>query len=372
MLKESILAVLTVVIFSTLLAVNVSFACTDFQIKAEDGSIVIARSNEFGVPPNSSVVFEPSGKEFSGMTPEGQKGLSWKSRYGFLGINGMGMSEKFADGMNEAGLSIEGLLFSESKYEPIGPGNSAQALSNIDFGKWVLSNFATVDELKKALSKVSVWGEVVPQLGGVLPLHFAVHDAAGSNLVIEFINGEKKIYDNPIGVMTNMPEFPWQITNLRNYVKLDSLNAKPKTFSGVVLKQMGQGSGWLGLPGDWTPPARFVRAVQMVNAAFPAKDAKEALILAGHIINTVDIPHGVIRDEQKDEKSPVVSEYTPWTVYKDLTNRILYFRTYENPNLRFIDLKKLVSDPSGKSRTIPMSTGAGPEDLTADMSQISP
>ena len=372
MLKKNVFSVLMVVIFSTLLAVNVSFACTDFQIKAGDGSVVIARSNEFGVPPNSSIVFEPAGKEFFGMTPEGQKGLSWKSRYGFLAINGMGLTGKFADGMNEAGLSIEGLLFPESKYEPIGPGSSAKALSNIDFCAWVLGNFATVDELKKALSNVSVWGEVVPQLGGILPLHFAVHDATGNNLVIEFINGEKKIYDNPIGVMTNMPEFPWQITNLRNYIKLGSLNAGPKAFSGVVLKQAGQGSGWLGLPGDWTPPARFVRVVQMVNAAFPAKDVKEALILAGHIINTVDIPHGVIRDEQKDEKSPVVSEYTPWTVYKDLTNRILYFRTYENSNLRFIDLKKLVSEPSGKSRTVPMSTGAGPEDLTADMSQISP
>ena len=372
MLKKNIPAVLAVVIFSTLLTVNISLACTDFQVKAQDGSIVIARSNEFGVPPNSSIVFKPAGEEFSGMTAEGQKGLSWRSRYGFLAINGMGLTEKYGDGMNEAGLSIEGLVFPESKYETIGPGNSAKALSSLDFSAWVLSNFATVDELKKALSDVSVWGEVIPLLGTTLPFHFAVHDAAGNNLVIEFINGEKKIYDNPIGVMTNMPELPWQITNLRNYVKLGPLNVPPKTFSGVVLKQNGQGSGWLGLPGDWTPPSRFVRAVQMVNAAFPAKDAKEALILAGHIINTVDIPHGVIRDEQKDEKSPVVAEYVPWAVYKDLTNRVLYFRTYENPNLRFIDLKKLASDPSGKSRTIPMSTGSGPQDLTADMSQVSP
>jgi len=365
MLKKYALWVIS--IFFLALSINTSFACTDFQLKADDGSVLITRTNEFGVPPDSSIIFEPAGKEFSGTTPDGAKSLTWKSRFGFVGINGLNIGEKFVDGMNEAGLSIGGLLFVEGKYETVLAQHSDKALSNLDFVSWILSNFATVDEVKKALPNICVWGEAIPQLGAVLPLHFAVHDALGNNLVIEFIDGQKKVYDNPIGVLTNMPELPWQLANLRNYVNLDSLNAKPKTFSGVAVNQFGQGSGWLGLPGDWTPPSRFVKIAEIKNSVFAPKDAKEALILGGHIINTVDIPHGVIKEEQKDANSPVVAEYTPWTVYKDLTNKMLYFRTYENPNLRFIDLKKLAAEKPGKVQVLPMSTGIGPEDLTASM-----
>ncbi len=365
--KKRIIWLGVMVSFFIVAGFKVSFACTDFQIKAEDGSVIIARTNEFGVPADSGIVFEPAGKEFSGLTPDGGKGLSWKSKYGFLAINGLGLKENFIDGMNEAGLSAGLLLFVESEFETVNKKNSNQAVSILNLCSWVLGNFSSVEEVKKALSGISVFGEVVPQLGGPLPLHMAVHDAAGNNLVIEFINGEKKIYDNPIGVMTNMPEFSWQMTNLRNYLNLNSLNAKPKTFSGVRIDKTGQGNGWLGLPGDWTPSSRFVRIVQIVNAAFPAQNAREALILSGHIMNTVDIPHGVIKEEQNDEKSPVISEYTQWTVYKDLTNKILYFRTYENPNLRFIDLKKLIAMPSGKFQPVPMSTGPGAEDITGIM-----
>lgn len=369
MLKKYALVVGLAVVFFSIIGINLSFACTDFILKAEDGTIINARTNEFGVPPNSSIVFEPAGKDFSSITPDGQKGLSWKSRYSFLGANGMDLAEKFIDGMNEAGLSVGLLLFTESKYETIDKDNAASALSNLDLVSWILGNFATVEELKKGLPNVHVWLETIPSLGVALPLHVAVHDAQGNNLVVEFINGEKKIYDNPIGVMTNMPEFPWQITNLRTYVNLNPINAEPKKFSGVTIKPFGQGSGWLGLPEDWTPPSRFVRITQMVNSVYPAKDAKSALNLSMHIINNVDIPTGVIREKQVD--GTVICELTQWTVFKDLTNKILYFKTYDNSNLRFIDLKKLSLENKGSSKvlTIPMAEGSEPLDLTEKMTQ---
>ncbi|MDD4955702.1 MAG: choloylglycine hydrolase family protein, partial [Candidatus Omnitrophica bacterium] len=341
------------------------FACTDFVLKAEDGAVINTRTNEFAIPANSNIVFEPAGKDFSSVAPEEQRGLSWKSRYSYLGINGMGLSDKFVDGMNEAGLSVGCLLFLESKYETIHKPESA--ISNLDFVSWILGNFATVEELKKELPKVRVWMETVPGAGAGLPLHVAVHDAKGNNLVVEFINGEKKVYDNPIGVLTNMPEFPWQITNLRAYLNLNPFNALEKDFAGITVKPFGQGSGWLGLPADWTPPSRFIRIVQIQNAAYPAKDAKTALSLAVHIINNVDIPSGVIRETQAD--GTIVSELTQWTVFKDLTNKVLYFKSYDNSNLRFIDLKKLANEnkSAGKALTIPISQGGEPQDLTGNM-----
>jgi choloylglycine hydrolase len=248
-----------VVALASLLLSQEVFACTSFQVKANDGTVVIGRSNEFGIDAHSQIVFEPAGKEFVSKTPDGKTGKTWTTRYAFLGINGLGLVESFAEGMNEAGLSVEGLFFEQTKYEPVEQKESHLAISSNDFASWILGNFTTVDELKKELSNVHIWGDTIPMFGRSLPLHFAVHDPSGKCLVVEFINGEKKVYDNPVGVMTNMPELPWQITNLRGYLNTNASNPKAKDFNGVSITPTGAGSGWLGMPGDWSPPSRFVR-----------------------------------------------------------------------------------------------------------------
>ena len=340
-------------------------ACTDFQVKAEDGTVIIARANEYGLDAHSQIVFEPVGKQFATNAPEGKKGLSWKSRYAFLGINGLGLQEKFINGMNEAGLSMEGLMFPEAKYETVRPGDNASAISILDIGSWILGNFATVSELKEQLPKVHIWGELIPKFSATMPLHIAVHDAAGNNLVIEFIDGKKNVYDNPIGVMTNMPELPWQITNLRNYLGIDSLNPPEKDFRGIALNPFSTAVGWRGIPGDWSSPSRFVRIAYQVNMVSPVKDGKVALNLAKHILNTVDIPLGIINAKVVD--GSVVSEYTQWSVLSDLTNRVLYYYAYDNMNLRAIDLKKIISESPSGSKIIPMAEGFTFTDMTKEM-----
>ena len=276
---------------------------------------------------------------------------------------------KADDGMNEAGLSVEGLYFTESKYETVDLKDAANAVSSNDFITWLLSNFATVDEVKKALPSVRVWGETLQLLGTPIPLHFAIHDASGKALVVEFIGGEKKIYDNPIGVMTNMPEFPWHIANLRNYVNLNQLIPKAKVFKGVTISPTGTGSGWLGIPGDWSPPSRFVRVAYLASMTPSVKDRAEAINLAKHILNTVDIPMGSVEAELKSKDNPegVSKEYTQWSIFLDLTNRVMYFDTYDDMNLKFIDLKKMAADGTKTVRFITMSDGFSAADKTAQM-----
>ena len=92
------------------------------------------------------------------------------------------------------------------------------------------------------------------------PFHYVVYDAAGASIAIEPIGGKLKIYDNPLGVMTNSPTFDWHMTNLRNYIALNPRNVPPLKIDGMTFRQFGEGSGMLGLPGDTTPPSRFVRA----------------------------------------------------------------------------------------------------------------
>ena len=113
--------------------------------------------------------------------------------------------------------------------------------------------------------------------------------------MIEYVDGELHTYDNPIGVITNSPTFDWQQTNLRNYINLSTVNASPLTIDGVTLAPFGQGSGMMGLPGDFTPPSRFVRAVALSQDAVPGQDAEATVKVAFHILDSFDIPLGAVR-----------------------------------------------------------------------------
>lgn len=326
-----------------------ALACTDFVLKAEDGSMVNARAMEFAVALDSYAVIYPRGFVFASDAPGGKKGASWTGKYGFAAISGIGL-EGVTDGMNEAGLSVGFLWLPETEYQQVPKKESAKAVDITDLGSWMLSNFSSVEEVKKSMRNIFVWGRPVPEANNMfLPLHVAVHDASGENLVIEFINGQVQIHDNPVGVLTNAPTFDWQVENLRNFVNLTSVSAQPMSISGVTLAPAGQGSGMLGVPGDWTPPSRFVRAAFFTHFADQPKTADEAVLLAQHILNTVDIPYGEAKGETPEG---VEKDYTMWTVIKDLKNKVLYFRTYENLSLRAVDLKKLDLSPGSAVKSI--------------------
>jgi len=333
MLKKYTVAIWAAAIL--FLGLDISFACTDFQVKAKDNTVVIGRSMEFPVDLHSSVIIVPRGTRFVSINDKKVKGVSWKNKYGFLGINAYNVKNSYVEGFNEKGLSFGALMFVGAKYQPALAG---KFVTISDFGSWLLGNFADVNEVKQALPKVKITSMNLKGAGGEVFMHVALHDAAGKNLVIEFIDGEVKVYDNPLGVLTNRPEFSWQINNLRNYINLDAYDRKDRLLNGVKIDPTGVGSGMLGLPGDWTPPSRFVRMAFCIDSALPAKDSSEALNLAEHLLNIVDIPKGAI----KENPAPFITleGYAQWVVIKDLNNLILYYKTYENPAWKMIDLKK--------------------------------
>jgi len=343
-------------------------ACTDFQIKATDGSVIIGRSMEFATQVQSHIFIKARQEKQEGGAPDGGKGLTWSAKYGYIAINVFGLEDVVVDGMNEEGLAVEGLWLPGTKYQGISKKEADRALSAGVLGAWILGNFSKTEEVKEAIKGVRVWCTVVPELNMEPPMHLAVHDAQGNNIVIEFIEGQVKVYDNPIGVLTNSPTFDWHLTNLRNYINLDSRNAAALTIAGMTFAPTGNGSGLLGIPGDWTPPSRFVRAALFVHFADPAKNAQEGVILAGHILNTVDIPHGLIKDPTPQPS--FIEDYTQWTVIKDLTNKVIYLRDYNNLSLRSVDLKKIKFEPGTKTKSISIeSSEGGIKDITAELSQ---
>ncbi len=321
-----------------------SHACTGITLCATDGTVVHARTMEFAIDIHSDVLVIPRGYARVGSTPDGQQGLKWSSKFAAVGTNGVGKPFLF-DGVNEKGLAA-GLFYfpTAAGYMPYTPADAHKTLAPWELGSWMLENFASVDEVKANLNKVTVPAVVYEGWGFAPEVHYIVTDATGKSIVIEYVGGRLNVYDAPLGVLTNSPTFDWQMTNLRNYVNFSMTNVPPVKLGSVTLKPFGQGSGMLGLPGDFTPPSRFVRAVAFSQSVFQPKTGDDAVLEAFHVLNQFDIPKGAAREHEKDEHGNVLADYTIWTAASDLHTRRFYFRTYQNSQIRMVDLMKMNLD----------------------------
>ncbi len=306
---------------------------------------------EWAVDLQSRFRIHAKGEERQGQPVHGVRGLQWTSSFAFIAADGYHLDVAL-DGLNTAGLSLGLLWMPDTKYESASKNDTKIAIDVLDVGGWLLGTCSTVGECVDKLSEVRIVSDVLEAMGAIPTVHIALHDAHGKNAVVEFTDGEKRIFDNPNGVLTNAPTFDWHMTNLRNYLHISPNNPKPTQFHGTVLNVPGQGGGFLGIPGDWTPPSRFVRTTSLLNFAQKALDASSGIILAQHVLNAVDIPKGNVRP---DENDATISDYTQWAIIKDLTNRVLYFRTYDDLNLRRFDLKDLDLLSPDEGRTISMS-----------------
>ncbi len=343
-------------------------ACTTFKIRSKDGAILVGRSMELGMPLQSAVMIVPRGFPLSATRPDLKPGTTWVAKYGFAGMNTLGVDIS-TDGLNEAGLSVGTLYIPEFvQYQPFPAQAGKAAVSNLELSNWLLSSFATVGEVREALPKITVYDVVIPP-AGPQPLHWAISDAQGGSIVVEYVGGELRIHENPIGTLTNSPNFEWHITNLRNHVDLTNQNLDGLKLGTVEIRPLSQGSGMLGIPGDYTAPGRFIRATALAWSTVPPATAVEGANAAFHVLNAVDIPIGAVaqRVPGKDGAPPTLAyEQTQWATVHDLTNRILYFRTYGSLLIRKVDLQRL--DWTGKTiRHVPMPTGMEAEDVTAQV-----
>ncbi len=312
--------------------------CTNFRLKAKDNSVVVGRTMEFGIDLQSKITVFPRAFKFQGTGPNNKPGLSWQGKYGFVGMDVIGMPV-VSDGLNEVGLYVGDLyLPGFAEYQTVPEGEEAKAMSPLDVAGYLLSLCATVEEAKEAIQKVLVWPLYEEPIKAVPPLHFAVHDASGASIVFEYIKGELAIHDNPLGVLTNSPYFDWHMINLANYSNLSANNVERLNLEGDTVTPIGQGSGMIGLPGDATPPSRFIRAVALSQSAVKAENAEQATLGAFHIINNFDIPKGFAR-EVKDGNT--YYDYTSWLTISDLSQKIYYYRGYDNIKFYQVPLQKV-------------------------------
>jgi choloylglycine hydrolase len=313
------------------------------MLRNADGTVVHGRTVEFGIPLTMDIVVVPRGYDFVGQTPLGD-GKKWTTKYGALGAIVFG-NLGIMDGINEKGLAIGTFYFpTEAEYTPTTAENQSRSFSSIDFSNWVLTQFATVDEVRAAIEAGDAI--VAPTLlqgwpQQVQPFHWIVYDKSGKSLVIEPVKGKLVLTDNPLGVFTNSPTFDWHMTNLRNYIALNPRDVPPITVDGTKFQAFGMGSGMLGLPGDFTPPSRFVRAAVFSATAKPATDSTAGIFSGFHLLNNFDIPVGVARASEDGHE---VADQTEFTAMRDPQKLRFYYKTFDDQTIRVADLNEFDLD----------------------------
>lgn len=326
---------LTTIVLS--LAVQAVPACTGITLKSGDGSTVLARTIEWGGSDlNSRYVIVPRGFKQQSYIPGGQKGgMTLTAKYGYVGLS-VEQEEFVAEGLNEAGLSA-GLFYfpGYGMYEDYKEENKAKSVADLQLVSWILGNFKTVDEVKDGLEGIHVVA-IDPRASTA---HWRVAEPSGRQIVIEIVDKKVKIYDNKLGVLTNSPGFDWQMTNLNNYVNLYPGTAKGKAFGDIRIASFGAGSGFLGIPGDVTPPSRFVRAAWYQTTAPTLATANKTVRQCFQILNNFDIPIGI--ETAEGEKAVDIPSATQWTSATDMTGRKIYYRTMYDSAIRMIDLGKI-------------------------------
>lgn len=343
-----------------------ALACTGIILHAEDGATIPARTLEFSFDIQSNIYAVPAGTEIETLVLDADEtGFTFTAKYGFLGANAFDYPVVF-DGINTEGLYFGAFYFaSEAVFGEVSDENRDRAVSSDELGNWVLAQFTTVEEVRAALPDIEVVGTYVDTIDGIAPFHYLVVDASGSAIVIQYTAKGLTIYDNPVNAIANDPTFDWHLVNLSNYIGLQAENRERITVGDLTLSTFGQGSGMIGLPGDFSSPARFVRAVAFANTAMPAATAGDAVFQAFHILNAFDIPKGAIRDTGS---AGVLTDYTVWSSASDTANLNYYFKTYKTQAVEMIDIRQALAGMDAPS-VLTMESGFVVRDRTRDFNQ---
>ncbi len=284
--------------------------CTGLALETKDGLHLFGRNMDIEYSFNQSIIFIP--RNFKCVNKSNKKELTTK--YAVLGMGTIfddyptfadGMNEKglgcagprnfkcvnksnkkelttkyavlgmgtifddyptFADGMNEKGLGCAGLNFpiyvSYSKEDIEGKTN----IPVYNFLLWVLANFSSVEEVKEALKNANIVDIPINKNIPNTTLHWMISDITGKSIVVEQTKEKLNVFDNNIGVLTNSPTFDWHVANLNQYIGLRYNQVQEFKLGGQSLTALGQGTGLVGLPGDFTPASRFIRVAFLRDA----------------------------------------------------------------------------------------------------------
>lgn len=324
----------------------VSSACSSFILKGSDNGLAYGRSMEFGFPLNSELMTIPRAFAMQGVGVDGKPGtgLNWTTKYAAVGMNAVGWPA-YVDGMNEKGLI--GAMFNapnSAVFENVAPADSASSISSAQVPVYVLTNFATVDEIKAGLSKIKVnRSPVGPYNNQIAAVHYSFHDASGKSIVVEYLNGQLVITDNPVGALTNDPPFRDQLNSIGNYANLTKVERAPLVINGAKFSPPSSGSGLHGLPGGFLSPDRFIRAVFLSDSVPKTFTTQEMEAAAWHVVGGFDIPPGAVTLPASNPYGGGTGGYetTEWSIVANSKSLVYNVKMYANTNIYTFDLKKM-------------------------------
>ncbi|GEK91658.1 linear amide C-N hydrolase [Alkalibacterium kapii] len=304
--------------------------CTTIGFSYNNG-YVFGRTLEVGATLDNKLLFIPKNIDVT-KTPD----KTYQSKYSILG-SGFFNIPSFGEGINEKGLMGSNNLFpgyASFSDEPIKGMINTTTSQAFDY---LLTRCANVNEVKKEAENINL----VKQLNGdeSASNHFFFMDESGDKVVLEPKSGKLIAYTNPFGVLTNAPEFHWHQTNLKNYLNLKSENTKESQFNQQKVTQTGVGTGMLGLPGDFTPPSRFIRAAYYVSNTPKTMERNSALLQGFRILAHFDIPEGAIIYNDKKQ-----SHQTLYTSMMDTHKRSFHIKNRSNTYIHNFYLEDFVNE----------------------------
>ena len=260
-------------------------------------------------------------------------GGNFSEHYAIIGMaHIVGDVPLFYDAVNEKGLCMAGLNFVGNAYYRdviAGKDNVAQ----FEFIPWILSRCATVNEAKDLLQNINITNTPFSDKLPVAQLHWIIADKNGA-VTVESVKEGLKIYDNPVGVLTNNPPFCEQMSRLNDYMHL-SPRQPENTFSDKLsLKTYSRGMGALGLPGDLSSQSRFVRVAFTKMNSVSGDSESESVSQFFHILGSVDQQRGCC------EVAKGENEITLYTSCCNADKGIYYYTTYENHQITAVDMHR--------------------------------
>lgn len=238
----------------------------------------------------------------------------------------------FYDAVNEKGLCIAGLNFVGNAHY-FKNKNGKSNIAQYEFIPWILGKCTSTDEAKDLISNINITDTPFSEHMPVGQLHWIIADK-NSAITVESVSDGIKVYDNPLGVLTNNPPFDEQMFRLNDYMHLSSRQPKNTFSDKLELKAYSRGMGAIGLPGDLSSQSRFVRVAFVKANSVSGKGETESVSQFFHILGSVDQPRGCC--EVADGKY----EITIYTSCCNADKGIYYYTTYDNHRISAVDMRK--------------------------------
>ncbi|MCM1193575.1 MAG: choloylglycine hydrolase [Butyrivibrio sp.] len=238
----------------------------------------------------------------------------------------------YYEATNEAGLSMAGLNFpGNADYKPLAEGKDN--IASFEFIPWILSQCATIPEAKLKLTRLNLAATPFSRELPPSPLHWIISGRDGS-ITVESVKEGLKVYDNPVGVLTNNPPFDYHMTNLSNYMSLSVEPPENHFGEKLPLTPYSRGMGAMGLPGDLSSASRFVKAAFTLQHSCCGASEAESVSQFFHILTSVEQQRGCVHmgDGQY--------EITIYSCCCNADKGIYYYTTYENSRISAVDMRR--------------------------------